>query len=188
MHRVGFYFLVLATCIGLSRESFGQSFGVELHNTLMPAAGAMGGVSVARPQDLTSAMNANPASLTQFRGTQFAFAGGWAEPTFNMNQASNIPIIGPDPRIQPFSAKSTAPGVPVGNFGVSQDLSALGLPATFGVGFITTAGCLFRLPAGSSQQWHQRRTDCFQYAGHTRLRPDRPALGGCQSCLGDRLL
>ena len=25
----------------------GQSFGIELHNTLMPAAGAMGGVSIA---------------------------------------------------------------------------------------------------------------------------------------------
>ncbi len=117
-----------------------QSFGVELHNTLMPASGGMGGVSIARPQDLTSALNANPAALTQFRGTQFAFGGGWAEPTFNLTQTSNIPIIGPDPRIEPFSAKSTAPGAPVGNIGVTQDLSALGLPATLGVGFITTAG------------------------------------------------
>jgi len=119
--------------------AFGQSFGVELHNTLMPAAGGMGGVSIARPQDLTSAMNANPAALTQFRGTQFLFGGGWAEPTFNLTQTSNIPALGP-PLIEPFSARSEAPGTPLGNIGLTQDLGELGLPATLGMGFITTAG------------------------------------------------
>ncbi len=133
-------FLAWASCFGFSTETYAQSFGTELHNTMMPAAGGMGGVSIARPQDLTSAMNANPASLTQFQGTQFSFGGGWAEPTFNMTQTSNIPIIGPTPLIEPFSAKSTAPGVPVGNIGVTQDINELGLPVTLGVGFITTAG------------------------------------------------
>lgn len=128
--------LTVNTCIAAKA----QSFGVELHNTMMSASGGMGGVSIARPQDLTSAINANPAALTQFRGTQFTFGGGWAEPTFNLTQTSNIPIIGPDPLIEPFSAKSTAPGTPVGNIGVTQDLSQLGLPATLGIGFITTAG------------------------------------------------
>lgn len=107
---------------------------------MMPAAGGMGGVSIAKPQDLTSAVNANPASLTQFRGTQFLFGGGWAEPTFNGEQSSDIPIIGPTPFVEPFAAKSTAPGVPVGNIGLTQDLSELGLPATLGIGFVTTAG------------------------------------------------
>lgn len=116
-----------------------QTFGVELHNTLMPAAGGMGGVSIAQPQDLTSAINANPATLTQFQGTQFLFGGGWAEPTFNLTQDGNIPIIGP-PLIEPFSAKSTAPGAPMGNIGVTQDLSELGMPATLGLGFVTTSG------------------------------------------------
>lgn len=46
-----------------------QTFGVELHNTLMPASGAMGGVSIARPQDFLSGVNGNPASMTQFKGT-----------------------------------------------------------------------------------------------------------------------
>jgi len=140
LRRSHFLLLMLAIVTGNASSASGQSFGVELHNTLMPASGGMGGVSIARPQDLTSALNANPSALTQFRGTQFAFGGGWAEPTFNLTQTSNIPIIGPDPRIEPFSAKSTAPGAPVGNIGVTQDLSALGLPATLGVGFITTAG------------------------------------------------
>jgi len=83
-----------------------QSFGIELNNTLMPASGGMAGVSIAQPQDLTSSVNGNPATLTQFRGTQFLFGGAWAEPTFNLTQTSNIPIVGP-PLIQPFSAKST---------------------------------------------------------------------------------
>src|SRR5262245_8478037 len=116
-----------------------QSFGVELHNTLMPAAGGMGGVSIAQPQDVTSAINANPATMMQFPGTQFLFGGAWAEPTFNLTQTSNIPVIGP-PLIEPFSAKSTAPGTPLGNIGITQDLSELGMPVTFGLGFVTTAG------------------------------------------------
>lgn len=123
----------------LSARVWAQSFGVELNNTLMPAAGGMAGVSIARPQDLTSSLNGNPATLAQFRGTQFMFGGAWAEPTFNLTQTSNIPVIGP-PIIQPFSAKSSAPGVPGGNIGVTQDLSDVGLPATFGIGFVTTAG------------------------------------------------
>lgn len=135
---VGLTAFVICIC-GFGLAAYGQSFGVELHNTLMPASGGMGGVSIARPQDLTSGLNANPAALTQFRGTQFTFGGGWADPTFNLMQTSAIPRIG-EPLIDPFSAKSTAPGVPVGNIGLTQDLSDLGLPATLGIGFLTTAG------------------------------------------------
>jgi long-chain fatty acid transport protein len=134
--------LLLVLCLlGVTASrTLAQSFGAELHNTLMPAAGAMGGASLTRPQDLTSAMNANPATLTQFKGTQFLFGGAWVEATSNLTQASNIPIIGPDPLIEPFSAKSTAPGVPGGNIGLTQDLCELGLPATLGMGFIAAGG------------------------------------------------
>ena len=100
----------------------------------------MGGVSIARPQDLVSALNANPASLTQFQGTQFQFGGAWAESTFNLTQSEQIPILGPSPFIEPFSAKSTAPGAAVGNIGVTRDFRDVGIPATLGVGFVTTAG------------------------------------------------
>ena len=141
MFRTKFCLAAMAVIVsGIGRAGYAQSFGVELHNTMMPASGGMGGVSIARPQDLTSAINANPAALSQFRGTQFTFGGGWAESTFNLTQTSNIPVIGPSPLIDPFSAKSTAPGTPVGNIGVTQDLGELGLPATLGIGFITTAG------------------------------------------------
>ncbi len=142
LKQISLVFLSFAFCFGLTTETYAQSFGTELHNVMMPASGGMGGVSIARPQDLTSAMNANPAALTQFHGTQFSFGGGWAEPTFNLTQTSNIPILGQNPLIEPFSAKSTAPGVPVGNIGVTQDISELGLPVTLGVGFITTAGAI----------------------------------------------
>jgi len=132
--------VTIVVSVGCIRGALGQSFGVELQNTLMPASGGMAGTSIARPQDLTSAINANPASLTQFKGTQFLFGGAWAEPTFNMTQTNQIPLGVADPAIRPFSARSTAPGTPMGNIGVTQDLSELGLPATFGIGFVTTAG------------------------------------------------
>lgn len=132
---------LVASLGGLTQGAWGQSFGTELHNTLMPASGGMGGVSIARPQDLTSALNGNPASLTQLRGTQFMFGGGWVEPTMNLTQTSNLPTIGPDPLIQPFSAKSSAPGTPLTNIGVTQELSELlGFDVVAGVGMVTTAG------------------------------------------------
>jgi long-chain fatty acid transport protein len=118
-----------------------QTLGVELHNVVMPASGGMGGVSIARPQDFLSGINGNPASLTQFQGTQFTFSGAWAEATFNQTQRGNIPFVGP-PIVTPFSAKSSAPGSAVANIGVSQELSELGLPATLGIGFVTTSGAL----------------------------------------------
>jgi long-chain fatty acid transport protein len=118
-----------------------QTLGVELHNVVMPASGGMGGVSIARPQDFLSGINGNPASLTQFQGTQFTFSGAWAEATFNQTQSGNIPLVGP-PIVTPFSAKSSAPGSAVANIGISQELSELGLPATLGVGFVTTSGAL----------------------------------------------
>ena len=68
--------------------AWGQSFGIELHNTVTPAAGAMGGVCLARPQGVMSAVNGNPATLTQFEGTQFMVGGAWSEPTGAHSPAS----------------------------------------------------------------------------------------------------
>jgi len=39
----------------------------------------MAGVSIARPQDVPSAIFGNPATLAQFQGTQFTLGGGWME-------------------------------------------------------------------------------------------------------------
>ena len=141
MARFRLYTLALfaALLVLTGRSAQAQTFGVETHNTLMPASGAMAGASIARPQDLTSAINGNPASITQFKGTQFIFGGAWAEPTFNLTQTAPIPIIGPS-LIDPFSAKSTAPGTPGGNIGITQELNEYGLPVTLGMGFVTTGG------------------------------------------------
>ena len=138
--RIALVFLAaLPVCLFQCEKTWAQAFGIEANNTLMPASGGMAGTSIARPQDLTSAINGNPATLTQFQGTQFLFGGAWAEPTFNLTQTGPIPIVG-TPIVDPYSAKSSAPGLPAGNFGVTQEITALGLPATVGLGFVTTSG------------------------------------------------
>lgn len=116
-----------------------QSYGPQLGNTLMPASGGMAGTSIARPQDLTSAINANPATLTQFHGTQFLVGGAWAEATFNLNQTGNVGLPN-SPIITPFSAKSQTPGSAVPSVGVTQELSAYGLPVTLGMGLFGASG------------------------------------------------
>lgn len=121
------------------RQANAQSFGPELRNTLMPASGGMAGTSIAMPQDLTSAINANPATLTQFRGTQALFGGAFAEATFNLEQTGNIGLPA-TPLITPFAAKSQTPGVAVPNIGVTQDLSAYGAPVTVGLAMVGAAG------------------------------------------------
>ena len=47
----------------------------------MPSSGGMAGTGLTKPQDLLTAIAGNPATLTQFRGTNFTFGGGWVEPT-----------------------------------------------------------------------------------------------------------
>jgi long-chain fatty acid transport protein len=123
---------LLAVSAGDAR---GQSYGIELHNALMPASGGMGGASLTQPQDLQSAINGNPATLTQFQGTQFSVSGAWAEPTYRVTQYRPLPLVGVDP----FNAKSSTPGGVAGNIGVTQDFSALGLPFVFGTGLMTNA-------------------------------------------------
>lgn len=114
-----------------------QSFGVELLNNVMPASGAMAGASIARPQDLQSSIYGNPASLTQFRGTQFGFGSAWIEPTYNITQTASLPGFGVDPFPQ---TKSDAQGVAGGNIGVTQDFNAMGYPVTTGLGLMAGAG------------------------------------------------
>ncbi|MGI9517257.1 MAG: OmpP1/FadL family transporter, partial [Pirellulaceae bacterium] len=127
---------LLIGCLTLPHAAFGQSYGVELHNTMTPASGGMGGASIAEPQDLLSAINGNPAAMTQFRGTQFSFGGGWAEANYDLTHTGNNDL----PGITPFSSASGTPGTALGNIGVTQDMTVLGLPVTTGVGLITTAG------------------------------------------------
>ena len=120
----------------LSAKSAGaQSFGVEVFNNLMPASGGMAGASTAAPQDLQSAINGNPATLTQYRGTQFGLGGAWIEPTYNLSVAEpGLPFVGA------FAAKSDAQGIAAPNIGVTQDFNAWGLPVTMGLGLMAGSG------------------------------------------------
>ncbi len=128
--------VIILACALSTRAAQAQSFGVELNNTLMPASGGMAGTSIARPQDLLSGINANPATLTQYHGTQFMIGGAFAGSTFDIVQSGAAPAIG----VTPFSAKSGTPGSVVPNIGVSQELSAYGFPVTLGLGLIGAAG------------------------------------------------
>jgi long-chain fatty acid transport protein len=127
----------MALAVLSAETAYGQSFGVELFNNLMPASAGMAGASIASPQDVQSAIYGNPATMTQFRGTQFALGGAWVEPTYNLSVSEGLPFIG----VEPFSdAKSDAQGVTAANIGVTQDLSAQGLPVTIGLGVMSGSG------------------------------------------------
>ncbi len=133
--------ILICLCIQLGcwlpvSDAKAQSFGAELHATMMPASGGMAGTSIARPQDLQSALASNPATLTQFRGTNFSFSGSWAEPSVNIDNDATLPVAG----VVPYSDRSNAPGVALGNIGVAQDYSAFDLPITLGVGMLSGAG------------------------------------------------
>jgi long-chain fatty acid transport protein len=127
---------ILLGCSVATTEAIAQSFGAELHATMMPASGGMAGVSIARPQDLQGALVNNPATLTQFKGTQFSFGSGWAEPTVNIDNNATLPVAG----IVPFADKSGAPGAALGNIGVTQDYSAFDLPVTVGLSMLAGSG------------------------------------------------
>jgi long-chain fatty acid transport protein len=143
------FILAVASCIAPAARA--QAIGVELHNTLMPASGGMGGASLARPQDLVSAINGNPATMTQLHGTQFSFGGGWVEPTYNVSYDGSVPLLN-GLGLAMFDAKSGAPGAALGNIGLTQELSAFGLPVTMGLGMIAAsgAGVDFRAVPGSN--------------------------------------
>ena len=128
--------LGLAGSLAHAAVARAQTYGVDFRNTLMPASGGMAGTSVAAPQDFISAINANPAALTQYEGTHFTLGGGFAEATVNLAQRSPLPLLGVDP----FSAKSGTPGAIVPAIGVAQEVSGLPLPTTVGLAVFGAAG------------------------------------------------
>lgn len=128
--------LSLLLLAAVASNACAQTFGLELHNNLMPASGAMAGASLSQPQDLQSAMNGNPATLRQFEGTQFSFAGAWADANYHITQSAPLPLVG----VAPYSASSGTPGGLLGNIGLTQDLDDFGIPATMGMGFVSNAG------------------------------------------------
>ena len=175
-HRFSLAAVVLGLALGAYQQSaHGQGYGTDTQNVLAPAAGGMAGVSLAEPQDVPAAIFGNPATLTQFHGTQFTLGGAWAEgyPT-----VTNSGIPG---GAGPFSATSRTPGFASPEIGVIQDLRPVGVPGALGLGFATLSGVGGRVSRPSPHRqlaeqrqqrvrglWNQRR------AGR---RTQRPALG-----------
>ena len=115
----------------------GQGYGTDLQNIMGPASGGMAGVSIARPQDVPSAIFGNPATLAQFEGTQFTLGGGWIEgyPTVTNDGSLNQQSPG-----TPFSATSRTQGSAATEIGVAQDLRSIGLAGTMGMGIAGLSG------------------------------------------------
>lgn len=130
----GIVVALAAAAAGTSARA--QTYGIDFRNTLMPASGGMAGTSVAAPQDFVSAINANPAALTQYEGTHFTLGGAFAEATANLTQSAPLPLLGVDP----FSAKSSTPGAIVPAIGVAQEVTGLPLPMTVGLAVLGAAG------------------------------------------------
>jgi long-chain fatty acid transport protein len=124
---------VIISC-ALGPIARGQGYGTDTQNVLTPAAGGMAGVSVAQPQDVPAAIFGNPATLTQYAGTQFTLGGAWVEgyPTVTNNGSLNGGV--------PFSVTSRTQGFAIPEIGVIQDLRPVGVPGAFGLGFAGLSG------------------------------------------------
>ncbi len=130
---------MLALVLSSAKITRAQSFGIELHNNLMPASGAMGGASIAAPQDVQSAIGGNPSTLSQYRGTTFSFSGGWIEGTYNLSYDGSNQLLN-QAGLGPFAAKSGAPGSALGNIAVAHEMSVLGRPLTWGTALMSASG------------------------------------------------
>ena len=126
--------IAVAADAGLAR---GQGYGSDLQNIMGPASGGMAGVSIARPQDVPSAIFGNPATLAQFQGTQFTLGGGWVEGYPTVTNDGSLNTLSPG---TPFSATSRTQGSVATEIGVTQDLRSLGLAGTLGLGVAGLSG------------------------------------------------
>ena len=119
-------------------------YGYDLHNTLAPASQGLAGTSIARPQDTVSSVFGNPASLTQFTGTQFTFGATFYKPEVKLQHDGSVTGTA-------FTERSNTDIFPVPQIAVTQDLRGLNLPATLGLGLTATSGIgtNFRGDAGS---------------------------------------
>ena len=126
----------LVVVLASAGSAAAQTYGIDFRNTLMPASGGMAGTSVAAPQDFLSAINANPAALTQYKGTHFTIGGAFAEATVDLEQKAAVPLLG----VGAFSAKSSTPGAIVPAIGVAQEVDGLPVPTTVGLAVLGAAG------------------------------------------------
>ena len=107
--------------------------GYDTHNTLAPASAAMAGTSIAKPQDTVSAVFGNPATLADFKGTQFTFGATFYKPQVDLEHDGSVTGTA-------FKGKSGTDVFPVPQVAVTQDLRGLNIPATLGLGVTATSG------------------------------------------------
>lgn len=126
-------YMGIVAFVPMSR-AMAQGYGTDLQNLMAPASGGMAGVSASRPQDVPSAIFGNPATMTQFAGTQFTVGGAWIEgyPTITNDGSLNGGA--------PFSATSRSQGFVAPNIGATQSLELGDRTATFGIGLSSLSG------------------------------------------------
>ena len=108
-------------------------YGYDVHNVLAPASAGMAGTSIARPQDNVSATFGNPATLSEFKGSEFTFGATFYMPEVTVDHDGSVTGTA-------FSQKSGTDIFPVPQIAVTQDLSGLNIPGTLGLGLTATSG------------------------------------------------
>jgi len=108
-------------------------YGYDLHNTLAPASAGMAGTSIARPQDNVSATFGNPATLTEFKGTEFTFGATFYKPEVTVEHDGSVTGAA-------FKQESGTDIFPVPQVAVTQDLRGLDIPGTLGLGLTAVSG------------------------------------------------
>lgn len=131
-HKKSAAVVAAAALSGLPAAHAGP-YGYDLHNTLAPASGGLAGTSLARPQDTVSSVFGNPASLTQFKGTQFTFGATFYMPNVHLEHDGSVTGTA-------FSRDSGTDIFPVPQIAVTQDLGRLNIPATVGFGLTAVSG------------------------------------------------
>jgi long-chain fatty acid transport protein len=120
-------------------------YGYDLHNTLSPAAAGMAGTSIARAPGPVSAVFGNPATMADYKGTQFTFGATFYKPEVALSHDGSVTGTAFD------NARSGTDVFPVPQVAVTQDLRGLNIPATLGLGLTATSGigAEFRKTPGS---------------------------------------
>lgn len=115
----------------LASSAHAANYGTDLNLTMMPAAGGMGGVGIARPQDTSASVFGNPATLGQFGdATRFSFGATFYKP--DVRDTHDGSATG-----TPWSADSDASDYLLPNLSIVQPL---GDRFTLGLGITPIAG------------------------------------------------
>ena len=69
-----------------SNSAFAIATGTDLNLSMKAASGGMAGAAYARPQEASAAVFGNPATMTQFSGTNFNFGAAYLVPELEVTQ------------------------------------------------------------------------------------------------------